>query len=51
VGLVRFYQSEKFWSPVGGHYVNMMNRAYDRAGVGLWVSGGNLNFVVDFFNP
>jgi uncharacterized protein YkwD len=51
VGLVRFYQSEKFWSPVGGHYVNMMNRAYDRAGVGLWVSGGNLNFVVNFYRP
>ena len=51
VGLVRFFQSEKFWSPAGGHYVNMMNRAYDRAGVGLWVTGGNLNFVVDFFNP
>ena len=49
VGLVRFFQSEKFWSPVGGHYVNMMNRAYDRAGVGLWVSGGNLNFVVNFY--
>ncbi len=51
VGLVRFYQSEKFWSPVGGHYVNLMNRAYDRAGVGLWVSGGNLNFVVNFYRP
>lgn len=51
VGLVRFYQSEKFWSPVGGHYVNMMNRAYDRAGVGLWVTNGNLNFVVNFYRP
>jgi hypothetical protein len=51
VGLVRFYQSEKFWSPVGGHYVNMMNRSYDRAGVGLWVTGGNLNFVVNFYRP
>jgi uncharacterized protein YkwD len=51
VGLARFYQSEKYWSPVGGHYVNMMNRAYDRAGVGLWVSGGNLNFVVNFYRP
>jgi uncharacterized protein YkwD len=51
VGLVRFFQSEKYWSPVGGHYVNMMNRAYDRAGVGLWVSGGNLNFVVNFYRP
>lgn len=51
VSLVRFFQSEKYWSPVGGHYVNMMNPAYDRAGVGLWVSGGNLNFVVNFYRP
>jgi len=51
VALVRFFQSEKYWSPVGGHYVNMMNGAYDRAGVGLWVSGGNLNFVVNFYRP
>jgi uncharacterized protein YkwD len=51
VGLVRFFQSERYWSPVGGHYVNMMNPDYDRAGVGLWVSGGNLNFVVDFYRP
>jgi hypothetical protein len=29
----------------------MMNRAYDRAGVGLWVTGGNLNFVVNFYRP
>ena len=29
----------------------MMKRDYDRAGVGLWVSGGNLNFVVNFYRP
>jgi hypothetical protein len=51
VSLVRFFQSEKSWSPVGGHYVNMMNRKYTHAGIGLWVSGGNLNFVVDFYTP
>ncbi len=51
VNLVRFFQSEKYWSPVGGHWVNMMNPAYDRAGIGLWVSGGNLNFVVNFYRP
>ena len=51
VSLVRFFQSEKSWSPPGGHYVNMMNPAYDRAGVGLWVSGGNLNFVINFYRP
>jgi len=51
VSLVRFFQSEKYWSPVGGHYINMMNPRYTHAGIGLWVSGGNLNFVVDFYNP
>jgi len=51
VALVRFYQSEKFWRPVGGHWVNMMNRDYDRVGVGFWVSGGHSNFVVDFYRP
>jgi uncharacterized protein YkwD len=51
VSLVRFFQSEKYWSPVGGHYVNMMNRKYTHAGIGLWVSGGNLNFVIDFYSP
>jgi uncharacterized protein YkwD len=51
VSLVRFFQSEKYWSPVGGHYVNMMSRKYTYAGIGLWVSGGNLNFVIDFYTP
>ncbi len=51
VSLVRFFQSEKYWSPVGGHYVNMMSRKYTHAGIGLWVSGGNLNFVVNFYSP
>ena len=51
VSLVQFFQSEKTWSPVGGHYVNMMNPEYDRAGIGLWVSGGNLRFVINFYRP
>jgi len=51
VSLVRFFQSEKYWSPVGGHYINMMSRKYTHAGIGLWVSGGNLNFVVSFYTP
>jgi hypothetical protein len=49
VSLVRFFQDERSWN--GGHWVNMMNRAYTHAGIGLWVSGGNLNFVIDFYNP
>jgi uncharacterized protein YkwD len=44
-----FFQSEK--STNGGHYVNLMNAKYDRAGVGVWVSGGRVRLVVDFYHP
>lgn len=47
----RFFQSEKAWSPDGGHYVNLMNSAYDRVGIGVWVSGGRVRLVVDFYHP
>ena len=46
-----YFQSEKNWSPDGGHYVNLMNSAYDRAGIGVWVSGGRVRLVVDFYHP
>ena len=46
-----FFQSERSWSPLGGHYVNMMNSQYDRAGIGVWVSGGRVRLVVDFYHP
>jgi uncharacterized protein YkwD len=44
-----YFQSEK--SYLGGHYVNMMNPRYDRAGIGVWVSGGRVRLVVDFYHP
>ncbi|MDQ3128993.1 MAG: Ig-like domain-containing protein [Chloroflexota bacterium] len=44
-----FFQSEK--SYLGGHYVNLMNADYDRVGVGVWVSGGRVRLVVDFYHP
>ncbi len=44
-----FYQSEKSYG--GGHYVNLMNPAYDRVGIGVWVSGGRLRLVIDFYHP
>jgi uncharacterized protein YkwD len=44
-----FFQSEKSYN--GGHYVNMMNSKYDRAGIGVWVSGGRVRLVVDFYHP
>ncbi|HUQ78809.1 MAG TPA: Ig-like domain-containing protein [Patescibacteria group bacterium] len=44
-----FFQSEK--SYLGGHYVNLMNAKYDRVGIGVWVSGGRVRLVVDFYHP
>jgi uncharacterized protein YkwD len=46
-----YFQSEKNWSPDGGHYVNLMNAQYDRAGIGVWVSSGRVRLVVDFYHP
>jgi uncharacterized protein YkwD len=46
-----FFQSERSWSPLGGHYVNLMNAKYDRAGIGVWVSAGRVRLVVDFYHP
>jgi len=44
-----YFQSEKSYN--GGHYVNMMNAMYDRVGIGVWVSGGRVRLVVDFYHP
>jgi uncharacterized protein YkwD len=44
-----FFQSEKSYN--GGHYVNLMNSAYDRCGIGVWVYGGRVRLVVDFYHP
>lgn len=46
-----YFQSEGAWSPPGGHYVNMMNAAYDRAGIGVWIAYGRLRVVIDFYHP
>jgi len=43
-----YFQSEKPYS--GGHYVNLMNSAYDRVGIGVWVSGGRVRLVIDFYH-
>ncbi|MEO7664195.1 MAG: Ig-like domain-containing protein, partial [Candidatus Limnocylindrales bacterium] len=42
-----YFQAEK--STNGGHYVNLMNAKYDRAGIGVWVSGGRVRLVIDFY--
>jgi uncharacterized protein YkwD len=44
-----FFQAEKPTN--GGHYVNLMNAAYDRCGIGVWVSGGRVRLVIDFYHP
>ncbi len=44
-----FFQSEESYN--GGHWVNLMNAAYDRVGIGVWVSGGRVRLVVDFYHP
>jgi uncharacterized protein YkwD len=49
LGTHLFYQSEKPYN--GGHYVNLMNPAYDRVGIGVWVSSGRTRLVVDFYRP
>ena len=49
LGTHLFYQSEKPY--LGGHYVNLMNAMYDRVGIGVWVSGGRVRLVVDFYHP
>ena len=46
-----YFQSERAWSPVGGHYVNLMNSKYDRVGIGVWVSAGRVRLVVNFYHP
>lgn len=49
LGTHLFYQSEKPYK--GGHYVNLMNPAYTRVGIGVWVSGGRVRLVVNFYRP
>jgi uncharacterized protein YkwD len=49
LGTHLFYQSERPYS--GGHYVNLMNAAYDRVGIGVWVSNGQVRLVIDFYHP
>jgi uncharacterized protein YkwD len=44
-----FFQAER--STNGGHYVNMMNAAYDRVGIGVWVASGRVRLVIDFYHP
>ena len=44
-----FFQSERPYN--GGHYRNMMDARFKQAGIGVWVSGGRVRLVVDFYTP
>ena len=44
---IRYFQNEKPWN--GGHYRNLMNPVYDRAGIGIWVGNGRVIIVSDFY--
>jgi uncharacterized protein YkwD len=50
LGTHLFFQDEK---PCGGycHYANLMNPAYKKCGIGIWVSGGRVRLVIDFYHP
>jgi uncharacterized protein YkwD len=49
VAFARFTQAERSWN--GGHWANLMNPRLHYVGIGLWITGGHLNLVMDFFTP
>jgi uncharacterized protein YkwD len=49
VAVETYFQGEASYK--GGHYVNLMNPAFDRAGVGVWVTSGRVRVVIDFYHP
>jgi uncharacterized protein YkwD len=44
-----FFQSERPYN--GGHYRNLMDARYKQVGIGVWVSGGRVRLVIDFYAP
>jgi uncharacterized protein YkwD len=44
-----FFQSERPYN--GGHYRNIMDARLKQVGIGVWVSGGRVRLVVDFYTP
>jgi uncharacterized protein YkwD len=49
LGTHLFYQSEKPCSDYC-HYANLMNPAYSRCGIGVWVADGRVRLVIDFYH-
>ncbi len=44
-----YFQSERPYN--GGHYRNLMDARFHQVGIGVWVSGGRVRLVVDFYTP
>lgn len=44
-----YFQAER--STNGGHWRNIMNPAFDRVGIGVWVASGRVRLVTDFYHP
>ena len=49
LGTHLFYQDEKPCSDYC-HYANLMNPAYSRCGIGVWVADGRVRLVIDFYH-
>ena len=49
VAFARFTQAERSYN--GGHWANLMNPRLKYVGIGLWITGGHLNLVMDFYTP
>jgi uncharacterized protein YkwD len=49
LGTHLFFQAEK---PCGGycHYANLMNPAYKKCGIGVWIAHGRVRLVIDFYH-
>ena len=48
VSVETYFQAES-WCRCG-HYANIMNSYFHEAGVGVWVTGGNVRVVADFYS-
>jgi uncharacterized protein YkwD len=44
-----YFQSERPYN--GGHYRNLMDSRFHMVGIGVWVSGGRVRLVIDFYTP
>jgi hypothetical protein len=50
LGSALFFQAEQY-AGYRGHWINLKNPDYDRVGIGVWVSGGWVLSVYNFYRP